>query len=122
MSDLRNAGDFPNKAVVEYATIKVEIPHSLVPQNLQNPHYDDQDIVQGLYVSPSGRLTYKTLYLDNEDLAKRYVEKLHVIFRKRPYRDQYKLAVTVEKTTMTVTATKGKIKHSALVADDLAEK
>ncbi len=30
MSELRKAGDFPNKSLVEYATVKVEIPHIFV--------------------------------------------------------------------------------------------
>lgn len=38
MSARRKAGDFPNKSVVEYATIKIEIPHRLVPINLRNEH------------------------------------------------------------------------------------
>ncbi|MEO8644941.1 hypothetical protein [Pseudomonas sp.] len=120
MNDLRKAGDFPNKAVVEYATVKVEMPHRLIPINLRNEFYEDEDLVKGLYVSPTGRLTYKTLYLDSEALAHRFASKLVDIFKSRPYRDHYKLAVTVECTTMTVTATKGKIKHSASVANHLA--
>ena len=117
---MRKAGDFANNRIVEYATIKVEIPHMLIPKNLQGDHYEDQDIVQGLYVSPTGRLTYKTLYLDNEALAHRFVQRLQWLFKSRPYHDNYKLFVSVEKTTMTVTATKGKAKHSAIVAEQVA--
>lgn len=120
MSALRKAGDFPNKSVVEYATIKVEIPHRLVPTNLRNEHYQDEDLVQGLSVSPTGRLSYKTLYLDSKELAEKLAERLADLFKNRPYRDHYKLAVSVERTTMTVTATKGKIKHSNQVASYLA--
>ncbi|RML82365.1 hypothetical protein [Pseudomonas amygdali] len=119
MSTLRKAGDLPNKSVVEYTTIKVEIPHRLIPINLRNEHYEDEDIVKGLSVSPTGRLSYKTLYLDSEELAQAFAGKLADLFKNRPYRDHYQLAVSVEKTTMTVTATKGKIKHSALVASYL---
>lgn len=121
MNDLRKAGDFPNKAVVEYATIKVEIPHRLIPTNLRQEFYENEDLVKGLYVSPTGRLTYKTLYLASEALAQKFAAKLADIFKDRPYRDHYKLAVTVERTTKTVTATNGKIKHSALVANNLVE-
>ena len=66
---LRIAGDFPSKSVVEYATVRVEIPHRLVPSNLRNPYYRDEAIFVGLYASPAGRLSYKTLYLDNIELA-----------------------------------------------------
>ncbi|RMV90754.1 hypothetical protein [Pseudomonas coronafaciens] len=120
MSALRKAGDFPNKSVVEYATIKVEIPHRLVPINLRNEHYEDEDLVQGLSVSPTGRLSYKTLYLDSKELAEKLAERLADLFKNRPYRDHYKLAVSVECSTMTATATKGKIKHSYQVASYLA--
>ncbi|CAD0264210.1 conserved hypothetical protein [Pseudomonas veronii] len=120
MSALRKAGDFPNKSVVEYATIKVEIPHRLVPINLRNEHYEDEDLVKGLSVSPTGRLSYKTLYLDSKELAEKLADRLADLFKNRPYRDHYKLTVSVERTTMTVTATKGKIKHSDQVASYLA--
>lgn len=120
MSAVRNAGDFPNKSVVEYATIKVEIPQRLVPVNLRHEFYEDEDLVKGLSVSSTGRLSYKTLYLDSQELAQKFADSLVELFKNRPYRDHYKLAVSVERTTMTVTATKGKIKHSAQVASYLA--
>lgn len=53
---LRNAGDFKNKSVVEYATIRVELLHRLVPSNLQDGHYRNDDIVKGLYATPTGPL------------------------------------------------------------------
>ncbi|WP_205300068.1 hypothetical protein [Pantoea sp. Tr-811] len=118
---LRKAGDFPNKSIVEYATIKVEIPHRLVPSNLRDEFYEDDDLVKGLTVSPTGRLSYKTLYLDSAELAQKLATRVAELFKNRPYRDHYKLEVSVERTTMTVTATKGKIKHSALVASYLAQ-
>ncbi|MDU8358422.1 hypothetical protein [Pseudomonas syringae group sp. J309-1] len=114
MSALRKAGDFPNKSVVEYATIKVEIPHRLVPINLRNEHYEDEDLVKDLSVSPTGRLSYKTLYLDSKDLAEQLAERLADLFKSRPYRDHYSLAVSVERTTMTVTATKVSVRASPL--------
>lgn len=61
---LRSQGDFPNKRTVGYATILADLAHWLLPANLKNPHYDDEDVVVGLYVSPTGRLTFNTLYLD----------------------------------------------------------
>jgi hypothetical protein len=120
MKLLRQAGEFSNKASVEFATIKVEIPHRLIPSNMTNPFYSDDDTVQGLYVTPTGRLTYKTLYLNSVELAERFTEHLHKIFAVRPYSSEYRLVMTVQTTTMTVTATKGKAKHSALVAELLA--
>lgn len=116
---LRSAGDFPNKSVVEYATIRVEIPHRLVPSNLKNPHYRDEDIVAGLYATPTGRLSYNTLYLDSVELAERFVAHLNEAFQNRPYENVYTLKVEVITTTQKVTATKGKVKHSAAVAETL---
>ncbi|WP_246228248.1 hypothetical protein [Pseudomonas nitroreducens] len=117
---LRSAGDFPNKSAVEYATIRVRIPHRLIPSNLQNPHYRDDDIVDGLYATPTGRLSYKTLYLDSVELAERYVAYLHQAFQRRPYASNYSLHVEVVTTTQKVTATKGRAKHSAAVAETLS--
>ncbi|MFK1507199.1 hypothetical protein ACIUZ9_21870 [Pseudomonas aeruginosa] len=116
---LRSAGNFPNKSAVEYATIWVEIPHRLAPSNLQNPHYRDEDIVTGLYATPTGRLSYKTLYLDSVELAERFVAHLHQAFQRRPYANEYSLKVEVITTTQKVTATKGRAKHSAAVAETL---
>lgn len=116
---LRSAGDFPNKSVVEYATVRVEIPHRLIPSNLRNPHYRDEDIVVGLYASPTGRLSYKTLYLDSIELADRFAAHLHQAFQSRPYANDFALKVEVIITTQKVTATKGKAKHSAAVTKTL---
>lgn len=44
MNVLRKAEDLPNKSVVEYATVKVEIPHRLVPSNLRNEHYETKTL------------------------------------------------------------------------------
>ncbi|MDG9929051.1 MULTISPECIES: hypothetical protein [unclassified Pseudomonas] len=116
---LRSAGDFPNKSVVEYATVRVEIPHRLIPSNLSNPHYRDEDIVAGLYASPTGRLSYKTLYLDSVELAERFVAYLRQLFQNRPYAHDFALKIEVITTTQKVTATKGRAKHSAAVAETL---
>lgn len=120
MQLLREAGDFPNKSVVEYATVRAEIPHRFVPSNLQNPHYRDEDIVQGLYVSPTGRLSYKTLYLNSVELAEQFIAHLHSVFKSRPYAKNYALKLEVITTTQKVTATKGKVKHSAQVKEVLS--
>lgn len=119
MKPLREAGDFPNKSSVEYATIKVEIPHKLIPSNLRNPHYRDDDIVQGLYVSPTGRLSYKILYLNSVELAEQFMGHLHSLFKNRPYANNYNLELEVKTTTQKVTVTKGKVKHSAQVQETL---
>lgn len=117
---LRSAGDFPNKSVVEYATIWVEIPHRLIPSNFRSPHYQDEDIVAGLYTSPTGRLSYRPLYLDSIELAEHFAAHLHQFFQNRPYANEYALKVEVVTTTQKVTATKGKAKHSAAVAETLS--
>ncbi|CZT26078.1 hypothetical protein [Pseudomonas cerasi] len=113
MTMLRKAGDFPNRSVVEFSTVKVKIAHRLIPINLRNEHYEDEDIVKGLSVSLIRRLSFKTLYLDSEELAQAFAGKLADLFKNRPYRGHYQLVVSVEQTMMTVTANKGKIKHSA---------
>lgn len=119
MKLLREAGDFPNNSIVEYATIKVEIPHKLLPSNMINPHHGDEEIVQGLYPSSTGRLSYKTLYLNSIELAENFVEYLHSLFKNRPYANSYNLKIEVKTTTEKVTATKGKAKHSAQVKETL---
>jgi len=120
LKKLRNAGDFPNKSIVEYATVRVEIPHRLVPSNLQNPHYRDDDIVAGLYASPTGRLTYKTLYLDSVELAEQFAAHLRRVFQSRTYANEHTVKVEVLTTSQKVTATKGKLKHSQVVSETLA--
>jgi hypothetical protein len=82
---LRDAGDFKNKSVVEYATLRVEMPSRLVPSNLRDGHYGDDDIVKGLYSTPTGRLSYKTLYLDSRELAEQFAEHLTRLFQSRLY-------------------------------------
>ena len=118
---LRSAGDLPNKSLVEYATVRVELPHKLVPTNLQNEHYDDEDVVVGLFATPTGRLSYKTLYLDSVELAERFIDHLHQVFKARPYANHYALKLDVVITSQTVTATKGRTKHSLLVVEELVK-
>lgn len=117
---LRSAGDFKNKATVEYAAVLIEIPSRLMPVNMQNPHYEDDDVVRGLYASPTGRLTFQILYLDSVELAEQFVAHLTRLFKNRPYRNEFAIKVEVVTTTQTVTATKGKLKHSALVRQTLS--
>lgn len=117
---LRTSADFKNKSSVEYATIRVEIPHRLVPSNLQDGHYRDDDVVTGLYATPTGRLSYKTLYLDSKELAEHFADYLRSLFKNRPYAAEFELKVEVLTTTQTVTSTKGKLKHSAIVLQTLS--
>lgn len=118
---LRDAGDFKNKSVVEYATIRVEMPSRLVPLNLRDGHYRDDDVVKGLYSTPTGRLSYKTLYLDSSELAEQFAEHLTRLFQNRLYSDEFEIKLEVLTTTQTVTATKGKIKHSAIVRETISK-
>ena len=119
MKLLRQAGDYPNKSVVEYATIEVRIPNALLPSNLQYPDLAGETPIT-LSVSPSGRLTNKTLYLNSAVLAEQFAAHLRNLFDARKYSGHYELGVCIKTTTMTVTATKGKVAHSARVAEELA--
>lgn len=119
---LRSQGDFANMRTVEYATVLVDLPHGLLPTNLQNPHYEDDDLVAGLYVSPAGRLTYTALYLDDLGLAQHFAAHIDNVFSARQYAGKYALRVETATTTQTVTATKLRVKHSAAVRLMLSDK
>lgn len=112
---LRSQGDFPNKRTVEYATVLVELAHKRLPANLQNPHYEDDDLVAGLYVSPAGRLTFNILYLDDLALAEEFAAHMDRVFSARSYAGRYALRVEITTTTQTVTATKMRARCSAAV-------
>ncbi len=57
---LRKLGDFPNRGVVEYATLRVRIKNSLLPQNLRSYHWEhDDNSMITVGVSPVGRLRGK---------------------------------------------------------------
>ncbi|WP_397453707.1 hypothetical protein [Pseudomonas sp. NA-150] len=112
---LRSQGDFPNKRDVEYATVLVDLAHRLLPSNLQNPLYADDHLVAGLSESPSGRLTYDTLYLDDLALAQAFADYLNVVFQRRKYAGQYALRVEVATTTQTGTATEQRLRRSEAV-------
>lgn len=117
---LRSRGDFPNKRTVEYATVQVDLAHKLLPANLQNPHYQDDDLVAGLYVSPAGRLTFNILYLDDLELAKKFAAHMNRVFSARRYAGRYALRVEITTCTKTVTATKMRLKHSVAVRQILS--
>jgi len=105
---------------VEYATIQIAIPRNYLQINLlQECYRDEQELVRGLSASPTGRLTFKTLYLDSEELAYAFREHLHLLFENRKYADDFIIEVAVKTTTETKTATKYKLWHSTAVREAL---
>ncbi|HGE6835106.1 TPA: hypothetical protein ACGB9K_006502, partial [Pseudomonas aeruginosa] len=58
-------------------------------------------------------------YLDSVELAELFVAHLHQVFQRRPYAKEYALKIEVTTTTQKVTATRGRAKHSAAVAETL---
>lgn len=105
----------------EYATIKVEVPATHLPSNLLDPHlFTGDEWIKGLYPSPTGRLSYKILYLDSEALAQQYMAYLHTVFSRRAYANHYTMKVVVTHTSEKVIATKRKLIHSARVRNTLA--
>lgn len=120
-SKLRKAGDYKNKASVEYATIMIKLPADLVPSNLMYGHPSwEKGPVSGLSVTPTGRLTWKCLYLDSEELAFAFREYLYGLFENRKYAHDCEIAVKVSSSTETKTVTKYKERHSAAVRETLA--
>jgi hypothetical protein len=120
LAKLYEAGEFKNLSAVEYATIRIAIPRGYLPTNLKIERWGpDGEMVTGLYPSPSGRLSWKELYLDNDDLAYQFREYLHRIFDGRKYGDNYSLSVEIKTSTCTKTVTKLKLKHSAGVRGTL---
>lgn len=62
---LRQLGDFPNRSVVEYATINVRVKNEFLPKNLYSYHWeDDENSMITLSVSPNGRLRGKVFILN----------------------------------------------------------
>lgn len=120
-SRLRQAGEFKNKASVEYATIQIEMPQEYVPSNLMygHPHWETGP-VKGLSISPTGRLTWKKLYLDSEELAYAFREYLFGLFEGRKYADHFTITVKVSSSIETKTVTKYKERHSAAVRETLS--
>lgn len=123
MNKIREVREFQNERFVEYATIRVDLPYKLIPSNVreEDSTCGDEEIVKGLYVTPTGRITWKTLYLNSTELAERLLEHLHVIFKKRNYTKNYTLRIEIDITSEKVTATKGKLKHSAQVREVLSK-
>lgn len=119
---LRKAGDFANRSVVEYATIRVQIPNAKLSSHLKDYHWEVKpESLVSLSVSPKGRLTHKELVLESVELAEQLIKVLHKKFQHREYRDCYKLKVTVRTSTATKMTTKRKIKHSAEVKTFLSD-
>ncbi len=116
MSLLREAGGFPNRSVVEYATIKVRLPHGALPTNLQeHGHCVADDEIATVYVSPKGRLTHTPTYLNQQTLADAFCAHLRRVFTKRSYSHCYIMEVEIGTSTWTKRITKAKEKDSAAV-------
>ncbi len=77
MELLRQAGDFPNRSVVEYATVDVIIPNGRLPDSLIEPRESLSTKVRLSVTTTKCRLTYGELVLESEDLAKQFVGHLH---------------------------------------------
>ncbi len=116
MKLLRQAGDFGNSSVVEYATINITIPNEYLPENLQHNNWDvNDDTLITLSVSPSGRLSKKQLYLNSIELVNSFFVYLESIFTKRSYKDNYKMEIVVDTSTWMKRVTKAKDEHSEKV-------
>ena len=109
---LRSAGDFPNRTVVEYATIYAKVMHKDLPKNLQDHHYADESMVS-LCFSPTGRLTYKELCLDSVELADAFAEHLKSLVAKRSY--NVEISVLVQTSTWTKRTRAKRKEHSEMV-------
>ena len=109
---LRSAGDFPNKTVVEYATVAAKLLHRDLPSNLQDKHCTDESMVS-LSFSPTGRLTYKELFLDSVELANAFAEHLKTLVDKRSY--NVEISVSVQTSTWTKRTTAKRKEHSEIV-------
>lgn len=76
----------------EYITIFVSLPNGLIPQNLRESTVGLESIGR-MGISPNGRLRYRHLFLDSIELANEFVEYLHGIFKKRKYKNDYKIEI-----------------------------
>lgn len=120
---LRKLGEFPNKGVVEYATINVSIKNALLPSNLRSDHWEhDESSMVTLSVSPSGRLRGKPIYLESLELAEEFSHFIHQQFSKRKYKSNYSLEVVVETSTHGKTITRWKAEDSQKVKDVLQDR
>lgn len=113
---LRKAGDFPNRDVVEYATIVIEIPNCALPINLQEfEWWADEGTMIKLSVSPNGRLRNKACYIESVELAEAFVDHIRKLFSKRPYKELYKIEINVHTSSRNKTITRWKEKDSAAI-------
>lgn len=113
---LRQLGDFPNRSVVEYATINVRVKNEFLPKNLYSYHWeDDENSMITLSVSPNGRLRGKSIYLESLELAEEFSSFLHQVFSQRKYKSDYSLDVVVETSSRGKTISRWKAENSQKV-------
>lgn len=113
---LRQLGDFPNRSVVEYATINVRVKNEFLPKNLYSYHWeDDENSMITLSVSPNGRLRGKSIYLESLELAEEFSSFLHQVFSQRKYKSDYSLEVVVETSSRGKTISRWKAENSQKV-------
>jgi hypothetical protein len=76
--------NFPDGNHVEYATILIDLAYKFIPSIIreEDSTCNEDEIIKGLYVTPTGRITWHTLYLNNRQLAENLVKHLNVIFKK----------------------------------------
>ncbi len=115
---LRKQGDFPNRSVVEYATVLIRVRNDLLPQNLRSYHWEhDDNSMITVGVSPAGRLRGKSIYLDSIELAEQFAAFLHQQFEKRKYKSNYTIEVLVDTTSQGKTVIRWKEFDSRDVRD-----
>lgn len=113
---LRQLGDFPNRSVVEYATINVRVKNEFLPKNLYSYHWeDDENSMITLSVSPNGLLRGKSIYLESLELAEEFSSFLHQVFSQRKYKSDYSLEVVVETSSRGKTISRWKAENSQKV-------
>lgn len=113
---LRKAGDFPNRDIVEYATLVVQMPNCALPINLQEYEWwaDDNSMIT-LSVSPNGRLRGKECYIESVELAEAFEQHIRKVFSKRPYKELYKLKIEVRTSSRNKTVTRWKEQDSKAI-------
>lgn len=116
MELLRNAGDFPNDRVVEYATIKISIPNGKLPFTLKIHDYGvNEDTYIDLCISPKGRLTRTEIILESVSLAEQFMRHAVGQIIGRSYENDYSIELLVLTSTNTARVTKQKAKDSLAV-------
>ncbi|HHY0535835.1 hypothetical protein NB575_16340, partial [Vibrio parahaemolyticus] len=117
----RKLGDFPNRSVVEYATVLIRVRNDLLPQNLRSYHWEhDDNSMITVSASPAGRLRGKSIYLDSIELAEQFAAFLHQQFEKRKYKSNYTIEVLVDTTSQGKTVSHWKESDSRDVRDVLS--